>query len=236
MNLFSYESKPMQILMQLGDLIILNLLYILCCLPIFTIGAAQAGLYTGIRTMLDPDDDTYCSAAFFKGFKTGFGKITVAWCLLFLVELVMATVAVLCLAYTQSNTSLPFWAAMIALGITALFQSLITLFHARFSCTPWQLIRNAWFLALAHPLRSLLVTALTWLPLILFLLINFTEFMMLTPIWMLIYFAGAYLFSFSVMKKPFKVLIDHYNETHPKEEEESTAAEEIAEEETVEIE
>ena len=46
MNFFSYESKPMQILMLLGDLIILNLLFILCSLPVFTIGAAQAGLYT----------------------------------------------------------------------------------------------------------------------------------------------------------------------------------------------
>lgn len=214
MNFFNYESKPMQILMLLGDLIIMNFLFILCSLPVFTIGAAQAGLYTGLKTLLDPDDDTYCSAAFFKGFKSGFGKITIAWCLLFALELVLGAVAILCIYYTQSTSSIQFWSAAIGLAIVALFHSLIPLFHARFNCTPWQLIRNAWFLALAHPIRSIFVGIVTWLPLILLFTINFVDFMTITPIFLLIYFSGTYLFGFSYMKKPFKVLIDHYNETH----------------------
>ena len=214
MNFFNYESTPMQILMLLADLIILNFLYILCSLPIFTIGAAQAGLYTGLKTLLDPDDDTYCSSAFFKGFKTGFAKITVAWCLLGVLVLVLGAVALLCVRYTGSTNSIQFWCAVIGLGIGALFQSLLPLFHARFNCTAIQLIRNAWFLALAHPIRSLFVAVVTWLPLVLFGIMNFVDFMTLTPIFLLIYFSGIYLFAFTYMKKPFKVLIDHYNETH----------------------
>lgn len=214
MNFFSYESKPMQILMQLADLLILNFLYILCCIPIFTIGAAQAGLYSGVKTLQDPDDDGYCSAAFFKGFRSGFGKITLAWVILFVVEIVMAFVAVWCVYYGQSTNSLPFWTAVVALCIVALFHALVPLFHARFNCTPWQLIRNAWFLAVAHPLRSLAVGVLTWLPLILFLTINFVDFMSMSLLWLLIYYAGAFLFNFTIMKKPFQTLIDHFNETN----------------------
>lgn len=213
MNLFSYESKPMQILMQLGDLIILNLLYLLCCLPIFTIGAAQAGLYTGVKALQDPEDDTYCTTAFFKGFRSGFKQITVAWCLLFALELVLAVVAYLCVFYSYtSHADLPLWAAIIALALTALFQSLITVFHSRFNCTALQLIRNAWFLATAYPIRSLAVAALTWLPVILFAVSNITVFMSLTPIWMTIYFSGAFCFCHTFMKKPFQILIDHFNE------------------------
>lgn len=214
MNFFNYESRPMQILMLLGDLIILNLLYLLCSLPIFTIGAAQAGLYTGLKTLLDPDDDTYCSSAFFKGFKTGFSKITIAWNILLVVEVILGAVTLLCIYYTNSTNSIQFWCAAVGLCIVALFQSLLPLFHARFNCSPWQLIRNAWFLALAHPIRSLFVAAVTWLPLILFIFINFVDFMALTPIFLMIYFSGAFLFGFSFMKKPFNVLIDHYNQTH----------------------
>ena len=214
MNFFNYESKPMQILMLLGDLMILNFLFLLCSLPIFTIGAAQAGLYTGLKTLLDPDDDTYCHSAFFKGFKTGFGKITIAWNLLFVLEIILALVAYLCVFYTASTNSFQVWCALIALGIVCLFQSLLPLFHARFNCSPWQLIRNAWFLALAHPIRSLFTAIVTWLPLILLCCMNFHDFMPMSSIFFLIYFSGAYLFSFSYMKKPFKVLIDHYNETH----------------------
>ena len=214
MNFFNYESKPMQILMLLADLIIMNFLYILCCIPIFTIGAAQTALYTGIKTLLDPEDDTYCSAAFFKGFKTGFKQITIAWCLLGVLVAILGAVTLLCIYYTGSYNSIQFWSAIIGLGIVALFQSLLPLFHARFNCTAMQLIRNAWFLALAHPIRSLFVAAVTWLPVILFVTINFVDFMTITPIFLLIYFSGTYLFGFSYMKKPFQVLIDHYNETH----------------------
>ena len=213
MNFFNYESRPMQILMLLGDLIILNLLYLLCCLPIFTIGAAQAGLYTGLKTLLDPEDDTYCSAAFFKGFKTGFDKITIAWNLLFVLEIILGAVTVLCIYYTASTNSIQFWCAIVALALVCLYQSLLPLFHARFNCSPMQLIRNAWFLALAHPIRSLFTAAITFLPIILVCVINIYDFMTLTPIFLLIYFSGAFLFSFTFMKKPFKTLIDHYNET-----------------------
>ena len=214
MNFFNYESRPMQILMLLGDLIILNFLFILCSIPIFTIGAAQAGLYTGLKTLLDPDDDTYCHSAFFKGFKTGFSKITIAWNLLFVVEILLAAVTLMCIYYTGSYNSIQFWCAAVALCLAALFQSLLPLFHARFNCTAMQLIRNAWFLALAHPIRSIFTAAVTWLPIILLVAMNVYDFMTMTPIFMLIYFSGAYLFSFTYMKKPFKVLIDHYNETH----------------------
>ena len=214
MNFFNYESKPMQILMLLGDLIIMNFLYLLCCIPIFTIGAAQAGLYTGIKTLLDPEDDTYCSAAFFKGFKSGFKNITIAWCVLLAGILLLGYVTIMCMYFTASTSSIPFWAALIALCIVALFQSLLPVFHSRFNCTPWQLIRNTWFLTIAHPLRSLLVGVLTWFPLGLVLAINVIDFFAITPIFILIYFSGAYLFCFTAMKKPMKTLIDHYNETH----------------------
>ena len=51
--LFSYDSKLMQTLTFVGDLIILNLLYLLCCVPVFTIGAAQAVLETeAVREMV----------------------------------------------------------------------------------------------------------------------------------------------------------------------------------------
>ena len=41
---FDYDNKFMQLLSKATDMIILNLLFLLCCIPIFTIGAAQAAL------------------------------------------------------------------------------------------------------------------------------------------------------------------------------------------------
>jgi hypothetical protein len=78
-DLFSCDSKFMQILHTISDHILLNLLFIICCIPVVTIGAAQAGLYSGIRVLRDEEDDSSCFRAFWKGFGIGFGKITFVW-------------------------------------------------------------------------------------------------------------------------------------------------------------
>ena len=75
-SIFSYDSPLMQVLTYIGDLIILNFIFLLCCLPVFTIGAAQAGMFTAVRVLSDKEDDSSAVAAFFRGFKNGFGKVT----------------------------------------------------------------------------------------------------------------------------------------------------------------
>ena len=79
---FNYESRLIQSIMMLGDILTLNFLYLFFSIPLFTIGAAQAGLYTGFRVLLDPEDDSSCAAAFLRGFKNGFTVITPVWLLL----------------------------------------------------------------------------------------------------------------------------------------------------------
>lgn len=208
MKLFAYDSKPMQILAFLGDLMILNFLYIICCIPIFTIGAAQAGMFTGLRILTDPEDDSSAAAAFLRGFKNGFGKVTAAWGIATAVLLIVAFAGIGSVAYGA-----PVWMAVVAVCVVALFQSLIAPFHSRFDCTVWQLLRNTWFMVIAHPLRSIFNAALIWLPMVLFLLDTYL-FMSLTPLWITIYFSGACLFGYTFLKKPFKTLIDHFNENH----------------------
>ena len=212
MNIFSYESKPMQILTFLGDLIFLNFAYLLCCLPIFTIGAAQAGLYTAIKVLTDPEDDSSAMAAFFRGFTSGFGTVTVSWGIVTLVLALIAAAGYTALAYGAS-----LWVIGIALALIALYQSLIPAFHSRFGCTIPQLLRNTFFLIMGYPLQSLLAAVLIWLPVIVFLC-NAVFFMELTPIWGTLYFSTACLFAYTFLKKPFKTLIEQFNAGHPQEE------------------
>ena len=43
---FSLDSKFMQVMSRVADLIILNVIYLVTCLPVVTIGAASTALYT----------------------------------------------------------------------------------------------------------------------------------------------------------------------------------------------
>ena len=44
-DFFNIESPFMQLLTRVGDLIIVNVLFLVCCVPIVTIGAAIAALH-----------------------------------------------------------------------------------------------------------------------------------------------------------------------------------------------
>ena len=208
-GLFSYDSKPMQILNFVGDLIILNVLYLLCCIPIFTIGAAQAGLHTGCKVLLDKEDDNSPAGAFLKGFVSGFLKITAAWGILTVILAVVIYGSV-----TAYLFGAPLWTVIPAAVVCAAFHTLAPLFHARFDCTIWQLIKNPWFMLFAHPLRTLLSVAIAWAPVILFFTMDLYDFMSMTPIWMTLFFSTAFCMVHFLMKKPINTLIGHYNETH----------------------
>lgn len=207
-NLFSYENPIMQLLMKLGDMIILNFIFLLSCLPIVTIGAAQAGLYTAMKVMQDPEDDSSLVSAYFRGFKSGFLTVTLSWGLMMVALVLLVFVG----AYA-AGLGLPNWICIAPVAILAWYTAQIPAFHSRFGCTAIQLIRNVWFLIIAHPLRTLGVAVLTWLPIGLLLSQYSFVFFTLIPIWCSLYFSTAAAFSYGFLKKPFHVLIDHFNST-----------------------
>lgn len=77
-KLFSYDSPFMQKMTKLGNLAMLNALYLVCCLPIFTIGAATTAMHAVIyQYILDKDDEVL--RPFFKAFKLNFKQATALW-------------------------------------------------------------------------------------------------------------------------------------------------------------
>lgn len=214
MNIFSPDSKFMQILTTTADMLFLNILYVLCCLPVFTIGAAQAGLYTGLRVLFDQEDDSSCFEAFFRGFRAGFGRITIVWIIL---AAVMATTfwsLVLTLLYHYSGLNAPVWMAVAGLCICILFQAVIGPFHARFSCTAGQLFRNGFLFILRYPLRSLLAAVLLWLPVVL-VLFDMENFLRLTIVWTVFYYSFAFYIVLRLFKKPYERLEELANNANP---------------------
>lgn len=42
---FSYDGKPMEILNKLGEIILVNIVFLICCIPVVTIGPALTSFY-----------------------------------------------------------------------------------------------------------------------------------------------------------------------------------------------
>ncbi len=210
MNIFNYESKFNQLVMAVADMIIINLLYVVCCIPIFTIGAAQAGLFTGIRVLMDPEDDSSVAKAFFKGFSSGFGKITIVNTILLalLAGLILILGNTLILMYAGgSKLSVIICAVIIA--FVYILHTVSAPFHATFDCSVMQLLRNSFFVFMAYPLRSIVCAALLLLPAVILMI---WPDIILGGIFAIatLYYSLVYSVILGLMKKPFKRLKDNF--------------------------
>ena len=206
-SVFDYDNKFMQTLSALGDLVILNVLFILCCIPVFTIGAAQAALCTGLRQLTNKEDDSSCIAAFFRGFTSGFGTITGAYCVMLVSLVISGYSAASVLFYESAGASgAPVILSWIALFLCAVVQTFMSVFHSRFHCTFGQLFKNTWLMFIANFPRALLCGLLAWAPVILFLF-NLKVFLQMTPVILIIGYSVLFLLINWLSKKPFERLI-----------------------------
>lgn len=78
MGLFAIDGKLAVFLNTLGNLIVLNLLTLLCCLPLFTAGAAITALYASTQRIARKEDGSLI-LGYFKAFRDNFRQATILW-------------------------------------------------------------------------------------------------------------------------------------------------------------
>lgn len=83
MKLFREDSVFVQVMTRGFDLILLNILFLLCCLPVFTIGASCVALHT-ITLKYAQGLEPYVIRDFFAAFRKNFKQATLAWIVIFL--------------------------------------------------------------------------------------------------------------------------------------------------------
>ncbi len=80
-NLFNIDSPLMHFLGKVADLMILNLLFLITCVPIFTIGASLTALHYVTLRMVS-DEDSAVSRDYLRSFKQNFRQATIIWLIL----------------------------------------------------------------------------------------------------------------------------------------------------------
>lgn len=166
-RLFAYDAPLSRALNLVGDLILLNLLWLLFSLPLFTMGAATAALYASAdRRSSAPRP----AAAFCAAFRACFRQATLLWAPLLLWGGVLA--ANLIFIPTLEGTP-----KSVLLGLTLvlclLFLSLISYLFPLLALRPAPaatLLGRALVLSMRHPLRTLAILTANLFPALLFLL------------------------------------------------------------------
>lgn len=77
-KLFAVDGRLFNAFSKFGDMVLLNLLWIFCCIPIITIGASTTALYYVTLKMVR-NEETYIAKSFLKSFKENFRQATTIW-------------------------------------------------------------------------------------------------------------------------------------------------------------
>lgn len=186
--MFSPDSKIMQILGRITDLILLNLLFLITCLPVFTIGAATTALYTMCFRLMREEYNGIVKS-YFSAFRDNFKSATAVWGIL----LIAAVPAVFYLTQVVKMGGI--------LRFTGLFFILIlfTALMAGSYAFPWisqfensavQSLTNALLLSVSHLPRTAAILAINLMPVIVWF-VNVDLFIQISFLWIALYFAAA---------------------------------------------
>ena len=165
-RLFNLDSPIMNGLNKLADLIILNFLTMICCIPLFTIGAAMTALHY-VTLKIVRDEETYIIRSYFKSFKENFKQATVIW----LIMLVVAGVIIGDIAiFNYSSIEFPSWikVALLAIGFLFLFGTVhVFPVLSHFNNTIKSTFRNSLFMGILALPKTVIMMVCWVVPIIL---------------------------------------------------------------------
>ena len=77
-NLFDYENGFMRAISRIADSFALSILWVICSIPVFTVGASSAAFYFAYNKCIRQKED-YVWRTFFSGFRSNFKQATQLW-------------------------------------------------------------------------------------------------------------------------------------------------------------
>lgn len=163
MRFFSYDSTFGQIFIKVSYGCCLNILWLICCLPIFTIGASTTALYyTSFK--IAKDEGSFITTMFFRSFKQNFKQATVIWLIMLATGLIIGADAVLLyrLRATSTGTAAVVWTLLLATIFACMIVYVIVLTYifpllSIASNTTANMFKNAFLIGTHYLFATLLV-------------------------------------------------------------------------------
>lgn len=199
MKFFNYDSPIMQFLSRLTDLFILNFLFLICSIPIVTIGASATALYS-VTLKMAKNEESYIFSSFFRAFKTNFRQSTISWIILLLAGIVL-WMDHHAISFMGGSFQQIFSFLMIAVCILLLFHAIyIFPYIARFENTIKNSLKNSFMISIAqlpYTILLLVVLALAGAFTI------FIDFRVVGFTWFIIGFSGVALLNSFLLRRAF---------------------------------
>lgn len=156
MGFLRYDSPLMRLLGKAADLMWLNILCLLCSLPVFTIGASFTAMQTIFYRLLH-NEDVYVTREFFSSFKRNFKQATLVWLVIMLFYAILAFDYMFLADETSEFGFFLQTVAMILAVIVFLISLYVFPIISRYENTTKETLKNAVIIAISHPIRSVIM-------------------------------------------------------------------------------
>ena len=167
MKLFNLDSPLMQALGKMADLMWLNVLTLICCLPIITAGASLTALnYMALK--IARNEECYITKGFFKSFKENFRQSTLIWLILLLAFAVLAGDFYI-MWNSEGDFSKILWGVIMAVAIMLVFTMMFVFpVQAKFANPVFRTLKNAFLMSLMQFPKTILMVIMYAIPALLF--------------------------------------------------------------------
>jgi len=168
-NLFEMEGPIFSFLSRIGQLMLLNGIFILFSLPIITIGASSSALYAVTLKMVRNEDDGVYSG-FIQAFKSNLKQSTIIWIVLLAAGFILLLDYNYLQAYKGKLISLVILSLFLFTCLYLLLLILTFPYVARFDNTVRKTAVNVLKIAIANPFQTIPVLIYSIVPFLLMLL------------------------------------------------------------------
>lgn len=168
MKIFDLDSPLMNVLNKMADLMWLNILTLICCIPIVTVGAAFTSMHY-VALKIVRNEESYITRSFFKSFKTNFRQATLIWLMILLIAAVLGGDY-----YIITKSGIQFSSVLVVLIMAAAVLVICTTLYvfpvlAKFDNTIMGTIRNAFIMSILQLPKTLVMLVMAFFPLIIYL-------------------------------------------------------------------
>lgn len=164
--MFNFDGKFFGFLSKIADLFVLNILFLVCSIPIITIGASTTAMYTVAKKMV-ANKEGYIVRTFFKSFKENFVKSTIIWLIMLMALAVVVADLLIGNAIPMETLRYMFIGAMllsIILVVGAMMYALTL--QCTFENTLKNTLKNAVLMVFIHFPWTLIIVILTLSPIL----------------------------------------------------------------------
>lgn len=187
---FDHERGFWKVLGSLGDIIMLNIVFFVLCIPIVTIGAAKTALYAVTKKMAK-NEEGYITREFFQQFKENFKTSTKIW-LLYLVASIFPIYNLYACSLMDGGAFVTFCVSMMILTLVVINWTMIyaLVLQSTFENTLKNTLKNALLMSVGHFPYSVVILIVELSPFL--AVIFFTQYLAIEmPLIMCVWFALA---------------------------------------------